>query len=747
MGRLEHDTPIQFVKGVGPKRAPLFVRAGLKTVSDLLDYFPFRYEPEPVEMAIEELRPGTAAVIRGEIVRVTGDPGRMRTVTVHDGTDACALRWFGQPGATKGLNVGVMVSAAGDVRKFGDRLEMVHPKVRVILPEAACDAIRANGKARMVGVYRGAGALNGMLIRRVVLKLLVEDELPIVDLLPPELAKRRGLSSRVEAVRWMHAHESEQQLERARRRLAYEEFLMMEIGIALRRRRLLAAQPARRLAVTREIDARIRSRFPFKLTADQERVTREIARDLGSGRPMTRLLQGDVGSGKTVVALYACLAAVANGRQAAILAPTEILARQHFERFEQYLASSRVRRGLLRGGQPRTERSAIVKGIERGEIDLVVGTQALLERGIAFRDLAVVVVDEQHKFGVLQRAGMRTKGPQPHYLVMTATPIPRTLSMTVFGDLDVSVLRGSPPGRGRVTTRVVPLAKWSVVMEYVRRRIEGGEQAYVVCPLVGEEEECERSVEDVSRGVMNESGPWVRGTTRTAVWSRRLAGGVSAIVGRRAGTASKEERRTLTSAKEAFERLTRGPFRGLNVALLHGGLKSVEKQAVMSGFASGRIQAVVATTVVEVGVDVANASIMVVEHAERFGLSQLHQLRGRVGRGKKDGLCVLITDASPGRGLAWERLGVLAKTNDGFRIAEADLEFRGPGELLGTRQHGLPELRVGDLVTDVKLLDQARSDAFELVQRDPNLRRPEHARMIPALRRMMGDKLALMDIA
>jgi ATP-dependent DNA helicase RecG len=376
---------------------------------------------------------------------------------------------------------------------------------------------------------------------------------------------------------------------------------------------------------------------------------------------------------------------------------------------------------MLRGGLPRVEREQLLAEIEKGEIDLVVGTQALIEKDIAFRELALVVVDEQHKFGVVQRAEFRTKGPMPHYLVMTATPIPRTLAMTVFGDLDVSTLRHAPPGRGRIVTRVVADRQWTTVMEYVRGRLEKGEQAFVVCPRIGEAAKDEAALFDADEA----------------------DGAAPATVA--AGDGGRE----LLSVRRTFEELTRGPWSGLRVGLLHGGQAAADKRATVGAFSAGRLQAIVSTTVVEVGVDVPNATIMIVEHAERFGLSQLHQLRGRVGRGARDSLCVLIA-RGPALGQetkAAERLKVMTQSTDGFRIAEADLKQRGPGELLGTRQHGLPELRIGSLVDDFALLEQARADAFEIVQADPELKRPEHRALWPALRRLFGGKLALIDAA
>ena len=722
------DSPVQYVKGVGPRLAQHFAVLGIETIGDLLGYFPFRHEIEQGEVDIADLQPGVTATVRGEVTRVRGRWQSLR-VEIYDGTESCTLRWFNQQHVGPGLHQGALVIATGKVQEFNDRMEIIQPRLQIFPPNTIL-ASSHKGSQR-VGIYRGNLQIKSNTIRRVVHAVLSHGHLPVEDILPPELCKRHDLPGRAAAIREMHLPTGERQLERARRRLAFEEFFLMELAMALRRYKQVSLQHGRKLHVTPEIDRRIRARFPFTLTSAQDKTVREIVHDLESGRPMTRLLQGDVGSGKTVVALYACLSAIANGRQAAIMAPTEILAQQHFANITKYLDGSRVRHTLLRGKLSKKERAESLAAIEAGEIDLVVGTQALLEKDVAFKDLAMVVVDEQHKFGVLQRANIRTKGPLPHYLVMTATPIPRTLAMTVFGDLDVSIINALPPRRGEIITKVVTRAKWKTVMEYVRGRLEVGEQAYVVCPLIGEEEE------------LRTADCQTRNDERVADEPQYKHGYPKSGVKNPQAEVQKPKSPPQVSAKQAFERLTHGPWRGLEVGLLHGSLKSDEKQATIEAFAAGRLQAVVSTTVVEVGVDVANATIMIVENADRFGLSQLHQLRGRVGRGSKDSLCVLIAH---GRGeKAAERLEVMATTTDGFKIAEADLRQRGPGEVLGTRQHGLPELRVGDILNDFGLLEEARRDAFELVASDPGLREPLHARMIPALRKMFGGKLALID--
>lgn len=702
MSTLRSDSPIQYVKGVGPRRAEWLATLGIHTVGDLLEYFPFRHDVDTGEVEIADLTPGANVTIRGEVLSVGGRRPALRC-EISDGTGACVLRWFNEPYGRRGLFRGATVVASGRVQVYNDRLELVQPRVQVFERDAVLMS-RRRGR-RQLGVYRGNATAKSPLIRRAVQQVLAHGRLPVEEVIPPTLVKKHNLPPREHAIRQMHGPDSEAELQRARARLAYEEFLVMELALALRRRKRLALQTGQKLSVTKEINARIRTRFPFKLTAAQDDALREIVRDLQSGRPMTRLLQGDVGSGKTVVALYACLVAIAHGRQAAIMAPTEILAQQHFRNIEQYLKDSRVRYILLRGKLGKKQREQYRAAIERGDIDLVVGTQALIQKDVAFSQLALVVVDEQHKFGVLQRHQFRTKGPMPHYLVMTATPIPRTLAMTVFGDLDVSVIRQSPPGRGRIITKVVTKQQWPTVMEYVRTRLEGGEQAYVVCPTIGEKDG-------------GEAAPAERANRKAA---------------------------DLLSAKAVHDTLAGGPWHGLEVGLLHGSLPAKEKEAVISAFVDGRLHAVVATTVVEVGVDVPNATIMVVEHAERYGLSQLHQLRGRVGRGSKDSLCVLI---ARGRGdKAAERLAVMVETTDGFKIAEADLRQRGPGQLFGTRQHGLPELRVASIIEDFALLEKARRDAFEIAAADPTLSRPEHRPLRPALKRMFGEKLALIDAA
>ncbi|MCA9243798.1 MAG: ATP-dependent DNA helicase RecG [Phycisphaerales bacterium] len=703
------DMAIQYLRGVGPKRAAAFAELGVRTVGDLLEYLPFRYEDDAGDCPVQDLRPGMFATVRGQITRFGGQYPHA-TATLHDETGAVTLRWFNRSPRGAGVYRDGYVSATGKVQEFNGGLEIIQPRVRQFANEKALFAERFEG--RRVGVYRATAELKAPVIRATIESVLSHADLAIDDPLPPAIRKELDLPPRATALREAHQPSDQARLEHARRRLAFDEFFLLELGMALKRRSIRGEPRGQALKVTGAIDERIRARLPFRLTPSQDKVIAEITSDLEQAYPMTRLLQGDVGSGKTVVAVYAALVAIANKRQAAIMAPTEILAAQHFANIERYLADSRVNYRLLRGGMSKRDRAELLGAIESGEIDLVVGTQALIQKDVGFRDLALVVVDEQHKFGVLQRHTFRTKAARtPHYLVMTATPIPRTLAMTVFGDLDVSTIRQSPPGRGVTTTRVLPSVALERTLLDLRPRLEAGEQAYFVCPVIGESEE-----------ETAKAAPAPRRTKTPPPLAPKLR-----------------------SAIDEFERLRKGPWRDLPLGLLHGGMSQEDKDATLARFARGEIRGLISTTVVEVGVDVPNATIMVVQHAERFGLSQLHQLRGRVGRGGSDGLCLLVRHARGAK--AKERLQVMCETTDGFRIAERDLAFRGPGELLGTRQHGLPEFRVADLMTDFELLELARDAAFALVQRDPKLTAPEHRPLRAALRARLGRGASLMDTA
>jgi ATP-dependent DNA helicase RecG len=670
---------------------------GINIVGDLLEYFPFRHEDQGRPQTIDSLLLDTPATVIGAVQSVSVR-GMFRNQTVNarvrDGTGELLVTWFNAPYLHDKLEKGQILRLYGTVGVHRDLAQMTNPRVQWLNPDE--DPAKWD-HPRLVPVYSGTEKLNSQQIARFVETALVEALPAAGETLPEPILARHAFVGRADAIRAMHQPRTLEEIAPARRRLAYEELFLMQLAITLQRRWAATHARAPLLPVTPKIDEHIRRRFPFQLTAAQNRVIEQIVGDMASERPMTRLLQGDVGSGKTVVALYAALVAVADKHQCAILAPTEVLATQHFASIERYLAGSRVRRCLLTGRTTQAQRKDMLATIDAGNMDLIVGTQALLEQKVKFGRLGLVVVDEQHKFGVSQRATLRDKHRQPgkmlsvpHYLVMTATPIPRTLSMTVFGDLDVSVIKELPPGRQPIVTRLVRPKDEHAAWTEVRRRIAYGEQAYVVYPLVEESDALD-----------------------------------------------------LKAATLEVTHVAQDLLPGARVGLLHGRMKNAEKNAVMREFASGRLDVLVSTTVIEVGVDVPNATVMVIEHAERYGLSALHQLRGRVGRGTKPSICFLFSD---GQGeIASRRLGVLCKTTDGFRIAEEDLKIRGPGELLGTRQHGWPEFRLANLIEDTDLLMQARDDAAGIVQEDPQLVR-KYGALRTELRRKFRDKVAFIDV-
>ena len=662
---IELDTPVRFVKGVGPLRAEQLAQLGVTTVYDLLTYFPRRFDLRRQAQPIVTIN-GTeaSATAAGEVVetedRVFG-PKPFFRCTLTDGTAMINARWFFGGYLRDKIKKGVTLAVSGKVSRYRECPEFVNPRLQILWDESTAHLQHDE----MLPVYPAGGKLSSGVIAQLVHKALPLVPSLITPWFDREYLRRRELMPRPAAIAAMHRPEDRDQWRLARRRLAYDECLLMQLGIAILRARR-EVRPAYALPCTQQIDQRIRARFPFTLTPAQDQALAEIVRDLASPMPMNRLLQGDVGSGKTVVALYAALLAVANRKQAAIMAPTEILASQHFRKIEQYLAGSRVKVALLSGQTPAKKRQELLAALATGEVQIVVGTHALLGDDVRFAGLALVVIDEQHKFGVLQRTGIRGKGYAPHYLVMTATPIPRTLAMTVFGDLETCTITAPPPGRGRTVTKVVEPAGLRAAMGDIRRRLAAGEQAYFIYPLVNPSPELE-----------------------------------------------------LANATEAYEELSRGELKGLGVGLIHGQMPPAQKDSIMRDFAAGRIRVLAASIVVEVGLDVPAANIIVINHAERFGLAQLHQLRGRVGRGESNATCILV--AAGGGEEARRRLGVLEKCNDGFAIAEEDLRIRGPGELFGTRQHGLSELKVADLVEDFELLRMARRDAFEIVRNDPTL--------------------------
>jgi ATP-dependent DNA helicase RecG len=581
-------------------------------------------------------------------------------------------------------------------------VQIVNPRHMVLDPEQDEPGLR---QARVRPVYPASEQIKSWQIEKIMGAVL-PGALPLIeDHLTAEYRAARSLPVLADAYRMMHQPKGEDEVLAGRRRLAYDEFLLLQLGVHMKRVHLRDTMRAPALAWSEAIDREIRARFPFTLTAAQDKVIAELKADLSKPTPTNRLIQGDVGSGKTIVALYAMLMAVASGKQAALMAPTELLAEQHHANISRILKGSGIRVELLTGAMDALERERIVAGLADGRVHLAIGTHALITESVRFKDLAVAIIDEQHRFGVHQRAELRAKGTgtgfmavTPHVVVMTATPIPRTMAITLFGDLDTSIIEGLPPGRKPVKTKVVSAEKRAEVYAALLKRLEKGERAYVVVPTIGDEESGATSYEDGE----------------------------------------------LLSVRSVVRELEAGPLKGKRIAALHGRLRRQTRDAVMERFRAGLIDVLVATTVIEVGVDVAEATAMIVEHADRFGLAQLHQLRGRVGRGSKESVCYLIGDATTEGAIA--RLQVMEKSNDGFVLAEKDFEIRGPGELFGTKQSGLPPFKVADLIRDRELLGMARRDAAEWVARSPLLGQPEEALVKRRLLKAYGESLGLVDV-
>jgi ATP-dependent DNA helicase RecG len=688
--QLTLSTPVQFLKGVGPVRAEVFSRLGVETAGDLLEYYPrdWNFVPEPTK--IGQLRPDQEVAVIGLIESIDYQDYRRQPLfeaLVSDDTGVCRIVWFHGGYLRDQLEPGQIIMASGKVTSYKHQLQLTNPKFVLLDQEDPQSAEHFSG-----GVYPVCKGLTSMQIKKIISQVREAADQLVPEFYDESFLKGADLIGRKDAFSWIHMPPDERRLAQAKRRLKYDELFLMQLALALRRYKVRHFSNAVPCECSGQIDSRIRKRFPFLLTQDQNDCIAEIAADMSKSKPMNRLLQGDVGSGKTVVALYAALLAVANKTQVAIMAPTEILADQHFLSIERYLKNSNVRRILITGGLTGKKRNEALEAIRSGGIDIVVGTVALLQADIEFQKLGLVVIDEQHKFGVEQRAGLR-KQETPHCLVMTATPIPRTLAMTAFGDLDVSVIKHSPPGRGAVVTRWVSPHDRQKAYEFIRERLKAKKQAYFVYPRI------------------------------TGV----------------------EQADDVKAATHEWEQLSTNVFPEFTIELLHGQMPSAKKQAIMSEFRKGKIDVLVSTVVVEVGVDVPNATIMVVEDADRFGLAQLHQLRGRIGRSEAKSYCLLFAQTESET--AQSRLEIMTRSNDGFEIAEHDLKLRGPGEMLSTRQHGLPDLKIANIVDDFDLLVMARKNAFELVSQDPMLTGVEHRNIRKALLAKFGDAIGLADVA
>ena len=715
-----------YVRGVGPRVAEMLAAKDIQTAEDLLYHLPFRYEDRQNPRSLDELKPGeTASVIaevRGSILLRTR---RMPIfeLTVGQGRLALKCIWFNGTYLKDKFHAGQTVAVYGKVEpsRSTSNLKMIQPQFE-LLPDATDDAVtRLLEVGRLTPVYESLGGsrLASRWQRKTIFHLLEAVRGAVPECLPREMLARLGLPDRETALRQVHFPpegtpfaQLQASSTPAHRRLIFEELFFLELGLELKRRRM-RERAGIAFATTDKVREAIREVLPFHPTAAQKRALGEIVADMRSPSPMRRLLQGDVGSGKTIVALQAMLVAMENGYQAALMAPTEILATQHFLAARKLLErSSRKPRVVLLTGSLDEDRKRHTRGeINRGEAQLVIGTHALIEEKVEFDRLGLVVVDEQHRFGVLQRFKLMKKPNQaePDVLVMTATPIPRTLALSLYGDLDVSVLDELPPGRTPILTRRVPGEEAEKVWDFVRRQVGQGRQAYIVYPVIegtkDDQPELDFSHDDAEAGLEPPLPP-ARKTARKAVRKGKTAD----LFPKAAQEANSGAKSGLKSAVEMHEKLRTGPLAGLRVALLHGRLDADEKDIIMRRFQRGEIDVLVATTVIEVGVDVPNATLMVVEHAERFGLAQLHQLRGRVGRGSARSYCILMTGprVSP---LGEERLNAMVRTQDGFELAELDLNQRGPGEFFGTRQAGLPDFRVANLVRDRQLLELAKMEA------------------------------------
>lgn len=653
---------IRYLKGIGEKRAELFHKLGVFTIHDLLYHLPRGYEDRTNIRAVADLYEGEsvcvsvypASGIRSFRAR-TG--ARVTQLHMSDGTGVMNITWFNSPYIEKVLRNGGEFILFGKVGFKGRVPEMINPVL---------ETKDSNGgkTGRIVPIYPCTAGLSQRNIRESVENALNSLSEPLPEILPEAVREAYNLMPIEDAIRQVHIPPDFNVFEEARRRLAFEEFFVLQIGIGMvktQRREGTAPKFGNVKCITG-----FASELPFELTNAQKRVINEICADLMKDKPMNRLVQGDVGSGKTVVAAAVMFAAVRSGFQAALMAPTEILAKQHFEKLTKLFKPQGVKLVFLSGSQKAAERRKSLEMLADGSADIAVGTHALITDDVSFKCLGLAVTDEQHRFGVRQRTALTGKGEKPHTLVMTATPIPRTLSLILYGDLDISVIDELPAGRRKIQTIAVGEESRKKVDKFVLEKLDEGRQAYFVCPLIEESEVIEAN-----------------------------------------------------AVNEYAEKLRKGAYRGRKIEVLHGRMKAAEKDDVMSRFADGSVEVLVSTTVIEVGVDVPNAAIMVIENAERFGLSQLHQLRGRVGRGEWQSYCILF--CASGGSFAKQRMDVMCKTDDGFKIAEKDLELRGPGEFLGTRQSGLPELRVGDIVTDMQLLKEAKGAAETVLKHDPKL--------------------------
>jgi ATP-dependent DNA helicase RecG len=676
------ETEVQYVKGVGTKLAQVLSKLNLYTLGDLLFHLPRRYEDRRQFRKIAHARAGDAVTVSGKLVTVDNVKVRNLTLTkayLDDGSGVLELVWYNQPYMKDTLNKlrNSQIVAYGIIKESPYGLQMETPEWEDLPDGADPDSLLSVN--RIVPIYPLTEGIRQKRMRQIIWNAVQYAHLA-PEILPRSVRERLGLMPIQQAIAQIHFPDSEQAIDPARQRLVFEEFFLMQLGVGMQRQRTRQERGIAMRIDADRLNEMLHRLVPFELTNAQKRVIGEIWGDMAQPHPMNRLLQGDVGSGKTIVAAAAILAAVDNQYQAAMMAPTEILAEQHYINLHRLFQPLGISVELLVGRLSNKQRQQARERIATGRGMVAVGTHALIQEGVEFARLGLAIIDEQHRFGVLQRAALRDKGVMPHVLVMTATPIPRTLTLTLYGELDVSIIDELPPGRKPVRTHWKMPEERLKVYEGVRKLIQEGRQAYVICPLIDESDKLQ-----------------------------------------------------VRAAEAMAEHLQKDVFPDLRVGLLHGRMKPAEKEAVMDAFRAGELDILVSTTVIEVGVDVPNAAAIVIEDADRFGLAQLHQLRGRVGRSEHQSYCVLI--ANPKSDDGQRRMEIMTRTNNGFLIAEEDLRIRGPGEIYGTRQSGMPSFRVADLVKDMRLLEVARQEAFHLLEQDPDLSRPEHAALLEAVDR------------
>ncbi|MFC1581274.1 ATP-dependent DNA helicase RecG [Candidatus Neomarinimicrobiota bacterium] len=689
---IDSDSALQFIKGIGPARSKVLAESGLKTVLDLLYYFPRRHLNRTTVTSIKELKRGTNVTVIGS-VEVCGErktrKGKLYQAVLNDGTGLINLLWFnGISYVKRSLKIGDRLAVHGKI-DFYKGYQIIHPEYDKL--DAVDDPVATGSIIPLYPLsqdFKKVG-LDNRRLRKTIRDVHNQTE-KIQDFLPEELKKKYQLTDLDSALRWIHFADNEDQLAKSVYRLKFEEHLFLQILMALRKK-TINGLPARILKSTDQLILKIYKHIPYKLTNSQNMVLEEILADLAKPVVMNRLLQGDVGSGKTIIGIIAALIAVNNNVQVAVMAPTEILAKQHFNVFNKFAERTQITCSLLVGKLKPKERESILSALKDGRINIIVGTHALIQSDVEFKDLGFVIVDEQHRFGVVQRGNLLAKGNNPHFLAMTATPIPRTLAITFHGDMDLSIIDEMPQDRIPITTKVVEPSRLKNIYKFISEEVQRGQQCIIVYPLVEESEKSD-----------------------------------------------------LAAAVEAHQLLQAEIFPQLHVGIIHGRMKKEEKDEVMGAFTRNEIQILVSTSVIEVGIDIPNATVMLIEHADRFGLTQLHQLRGRVGRGINKSFCILVQRNVNETSKA--RLDIIERISDGFEISDEDLKIRGPGEYFGIRQSGFLSYRIANLVTDGPIIRSARTAAFDLIKSDPHLRRPLHLDIRSRFIQCYQDKLEFVNI-